>query len=369
MNVLLLTGNTGEGHNQTSRALIQEFEELGHQCFAVDSLSFLSEKHSRFLCGWHERLYRFLPRTSSIGYSIIDKNPSALETEGRWLYNFFAKGAEKLKETIVDGKYDLVISVHPFSTVIIASMQHKYPETTVKTAFVPTDYTCSPGGASGNIDVYFIPHPDLTEDFIKRGISKSKIYPTYGIPVGRSFLSPPTKKEAKEKLGLKENSKAVLLVCGSMGCGPIYKLTKKLSASISSDTYLFVICGKNRSLYKRLCKKSFPKNILIMGYTDKMIYYASASDVYITKPGGISSTEAAVLGIPTLFINAVGGCETYNCNFFVKKGSAKTAKKLDDFVKMTLRTLNGDESFQNSALKIKNDFSNSSARIIAKYYS
>ncbi len=369
MKILLLTCNTGEGHNQTSKALIKEFEEFGHKCVAVDSLNFLSEKHSRFLCGWHERLYRFMPKTSSIGYSIIDKHPSVLEEKGRWLYNFFAKGADKLKEIITNEKYDLVISVHPFSTVIIASMQHKFPETKVKTAYVPTDYTCSPGGAAGDIDVYFVPHPDLSEDFVKRGIPKEKIFSIYGIPVGRNFLSPPSKKDAKEKLGISETSKAVLLTCGSMGCGPIYKLAKKLSAVLPSDTYLFVICGKNRSLYKKLCNKRFSKNVLIIGYAENMLDYAAACDVYITKPGGISTTETAVLGVPTLFINAVGGCETYNCNFFVKKGSAKTAKKLNDFVDMTLNILDGDESFEKSVLKIKSEFSKSSAKTIAEYYS
>ncbi len=369
MKILLLTCNTGEGHNQTSKALIKEFEESGHKCVAVDSLEFLSAKHSRFLCGWHERLYKFLPKTASVGYSIIDKYPSCLEKKGRWLYNYFAKGAEKLNKTVSDGKYDLVISVHPFSTVILASMQEKFPETKIKTAFIPTDYTCSPGGASGDVDVYFIPHPDLRDDFIKRGVKKEKIFPVYGIPVGRNFYSPPSKKESKEKLGLGENSKAVLLTCGSMGCGPIYKLTKKLSKALPLDTHLFVICGKNRSLYKKLCKKTFSENISILGYTNNMIDYVSASDVYITKPGGISSTEAAVLGVQTLLINAVGGCETYNFNFFVKKGSARTAKKLDGFVELTLKTLCGDKEFERACLKIKEEFSESSAKAIVKYYS
>ena len=177
------------------------------------------------------------------------------------------------------------------------------------------------------------------------------------------------KKESKEKLGLGENSKAVLLTCGSMGCGPIYKLTKKLSKALPLDTHLFVICGKNHSLYKKLCKKTFSENISILAYTDNMIDYVSASDVYITKPGGISSTEAAVLGIPTLLINAVGGCETYNFNFFVKKGSARTAKKLDGFVELTLTVLCGDKEFERACLKIKEEFSESSAKAIAKYYS
>ncbi|MBE6648972.1 MAG: glycosyltransferase [Ruminococcaceae bacterium] len=368
MKVLILTCNTGEGHNQTSKAIIDEFTSLGCVCVAVDSLKFLSQKKSEFLCNWHQRLYRHLPRTASIGYSIIDRNPKPLEQSGRWLYKFFARGADKLYQLISEEKYDTVISVHPFSAVIIAGFQQKYKDVKVRTAFVATDYTCSPGAASGNIDTYFIPHPDLADAFVKRGVPREKIVSLYGIPVKKEFFNAPTKKEAKEALGLSADTKSVLLTCGSMGCGPILKLSKKLSKALPSSVNLFVICGKNKSLYKKLINKKFPENISIIGYTDKMSYYTASSDLYITKPGGISSTEIAVIGVPALFINAVGGCETYNCNFFVNKGSAKTAKKTDDFIKLTLSALEGDSEFEKASEKIKAEFSQNSAEKIASFY-
>jgi processive 1,2-diacylglycerol beta-glucosyltransferase len=369
MKVLILTCNTGEGHNQTAKAIIDEFTALGHECKAVDSLNFLSEKKSKFLCGWHLRLYRHMPRTSSIGYSMIDKNPAPLEKQGRWLYKFFAKGADKLNEIILSEGYDTIISVHPFSAVIIAGLQQKYKDTKVKTAFVPTDYTCSPGAASGDIEVYFIPHESLREHFIKRGIDNKKIVPVCGIPVNKAYFNAPSKEEAKKELGIPKDSKVVLLACGSMGCGPISKLTDKLSKALPESVKLFVVCGNNKSLYKKMSKKTLPSNVTILGYTDKMLYYSSAADVYMTKPGGISSTEATVLGVPALFVNAVGGCETYNCNFFVQKGSAKTTKKLDDFVEMTLSTLNEDKTFLANVKKMKEEFSKCSAKSIAEYYS
>ena len=368
MKILILTCNTGEGHNQTAKAIIDGFAAVGVECVAVDSLNFLSEKKSEFLCSWHQILYRHMPRTAAIGYASIDKNPKPLEKPGNWLFRFFAKGADKLNELIISEKYDVVISVHPFSAVIIAGFQLKYKETKVKTAFVATDYTCSPGAASGDIDTYFIPHPDLTEAFIKRGIPKEKIVSLYGIPVKKVFFDMPSKQEAKKALGISENTKSVLLTCGSMGCGPISKLTAKFAKALPSDVKLFVVCGKNKALYTKLLRKNFPENISIVGYTDKMPYYTASSDIYITKPGGISSTEIAVLGVPALFINAVGGCETYNCNFFVGKGSAKTAKKLDSFVQMTLSVLQGDKDFEEATKAIKSEFSQSSAEKIASYY-
>ena len=255
MKILILTCNTGEGHNQTSKAIIDEFTALGHVCVAVDSVNFLSRKKSEFLCNWHQILYRHLPKTASIGYSMIDKDPSPLEKSGRWLFKFFAKGADELYRLITEDKYDTVISVHPFSAVIIAGFQQKYKDVKVKTAFVATDYTCSPGAASGNIDTYFIPHPELADDFVKRGVPREKIVSLCGIPVKKEYFNAPSKSKAKEALGLSADTKSVLLTCGSMGCGPILKLSKKLSKALPSSVNLFVICGKNKSLYKKLLKK------------------------------------------------------------------------------------------------------------------
>ena len=368
MKVLILTANTGEGHNQTAKALIEEFSKYGHECEAVNSLNFLSEKRSDFLCGWHLRLYRHMPKPSAIGYSFIDRFRSPLEKPGGIFYKYFARGGDKLNEIIKAKNIDLVISVHPFASIIICEFQLKHKETKVKTAFIPTDYTCSPGAPSGDIDVYFIPHPDLKEEFIRRGVSEEKLYPTYGIPVKKSFFNAPSKAEAKKYLGIKEDEKCVLLACGSMGCGPISKLTKKLAAVLPKNTKLFVICGTNDVLYKKLTKKNYGENINIIQFTDKMLYYIVSADVYISKPGGISSTEAAILGAPTLLINAVGGCETYNYNFFVNHGSAKTAKNLKGFVNLTLSILNGESVFGSDAEKLKKEFSKNSAETIAAYY-
>ncbi len=368
MKALILTCNTGEGHNQTAKAIIEEFQAYGHECNAVDSLTFLSEEKSKFLCDWHKRLYRHLPRTSSVGYSVVEKLRFLLEKEWGFLYKYFAKGADKLNEVILSENYDIVISVHPFSAIIIAGLKSRYKETKVKTAFIATDYTCSPGAASGDIDTYFIPHTSLEDDFFDKGVKKRKMVFINGIPVNKKFYHAPSRDEAKELIGVPSDKKVVLFTCGSMGCGPISKLTSMLSQKLPENVELFVVCGTNEKLRQKLGAKKFPKNVTILGYTDKMIYYSAAADVYITKPGGISSTEAAVLGVPTLLINAVGGCETHNCNFFTKKGSAKTSSKLKDFVDMTLYILDGDEELLKKCQETKDEFSKRSAKIILNHY-
>ena len=61
-----------------------------------------------------------------------------------------------------------------------------------------------------------------------------------------------------------------------------------------------------------------------------------AAEVYITKPGGISTTEAAIKGVPMVFVDAVGGCEQYNMDYFLSYGGAVTEKTIFGLVQAAL---------------------------------
>ena len=50
----------------------------------------------------------------------------------------------------------------------------------------------------------------------------------------------------------------------------------------------------------------------------------AAADVLFTKPGGLSSTEAAVRRVPLVHTDPIPGCETKNRAFFVSRGMSVT---------------------------------------------
>ena len=51
-----------------------------------------------------------------------------------------------------------------------------------------------------------------------------------------------------------------------------------------------------------------------------------SADLFLTKPGGLSTSEAAACGTPMVLINTVAGCEAHNLDFFIKSGIAVTAE-------------------------------------------
>ena len=124
-------------------------------------------------------------------------------------------------------------------------------------------------------------------------------------------------------MGVQEDHLHLLVMCGSMGCGPMEKMVGDITAALPNNTEITVVCGNNERLYEKMSHKySQTLSIHVVGYSNQIPLYMDAADLYLTKPGGISVTEAAVKCLPMVFVNAVAGCETYNAEFFISRGCA-----------------------------------------------
>lgn len=124
-----------------------------------------------------------------------------------------------------------------------------------------------------------------------------------------------------------------LVMCGSMGAGPMHKIVRKLTADMPENGRVVAICGRNERLLETLSEEKDPR-LTALGYTTNVDEYMDAADFIITKPGGLSSTEAANKHLPMVFINAVGGCEGRNFDFFLKSGFAVGSEDADEVVTM-----------------------------------
>ena len=183
-----------------------------------------------------------------------------------------------------------------------------------KTIFVATDYTCIPFTEETDCDAYVIPHPDLLPEFQSRGIPREQLYPL-GIPVRRAFRQETTREAAREALGLDPEETYLLVSGGSMGAGVLKRAVGELVRQFDGQAHLIVICGTNRRLYRYLEKK-YGNAVTLIQTTDQMALYLWACDLYLTKPGGLSTTEAAVVGLPLVALHPIPGCETKNARFF-----------------------------------------------------
>jgi len=323
MRTLILTCNTGGGHNTCAKAIQQAFQNNGIPCEIADSLQFSSNILSRFLSWGHTTMYRHVPDLFRWGYGYAEQHPDAFQ-EDHIIYKLLSAGAERLYTYVHQGGYNTVICTHVFSGVLLAQMLREYP-LNLKTAFVATDYTCSPGTAVSCLDLYFIPHESLSAEFESQGIPKDRIVAS-GIPVSRCFYDRPLKQQTKEALGISPSHSHLLMMCGSMGCGPMEELTGQLRELMDDTTKLTIVCGTNEKRCETLTEltQTDPR-IHVLGFVTNMNELMDSADLYLTKPGGLSVTEAAAKQLPMVLIDAVAGCEAHNMRFFVERGGAVTA--------------------------------------------
>lgn len=361
MRTLILTCNTGEGHNSCATAISEYFVLNGEFCEVCDSLGFLSKRISKLVSKGHTSIYRHTPKVFDKGYALSESHNSVF-SEGSIIYKILSRGTKRLHRYIVTNDIDNIICVHPFSGIMVNDMCQRYGMVNIKTSIVATDYTCAPGTTSCDFDKYFIPHEEIIPDYVKCGIPKSKIVVS-GIPVRQNFNCERNKMAAREKLKIPFDKNVIVMCCGSMGCGPIEKMAQQLSEKLTDNDLLIIICGSNVSLYKKLTKNEF-KNVKVIGFTRQMCEFMEACDVFMTKPGGISTSEASCIKVPMVFINAVAGCELRNKEFFKKIKCAITGDSIEEIVEKTYSLLYNKPLLQELTDNLKVQFTKNSAKCI-----
>lgn len=337
MRTLILSCNTGGGHNACARAIQQAFHQNKAECDIIDSLQFASEKLSRFISWGHTTMYRHVPGLFRWGYGFAERHPDMMQ-EDTAIYRLLSSGAQQLYTFIRDGSYDTLICTHVFSGVLLAQMLREHP-IKLKTAFVSTDYTCSPGTAVSHLDRYFIPHESLFEEYREQGIPGDRIIAS-GIPVDRSFYSVLPKAQAKISLGVDPSHTHLLMMCGSMGCGPLEELVELFREKRSPSMELSIVCGTNERLQNKLeALCAGDPRIHVHGFVSNMSELMDSAELCLIKPGGLSSTEAAVKKLPMVLIDAVAGCEAYNLDFFLRCGGAATADTAPGLISLCVSLL------------------------------
>ena len=286
-----------------------------------------SRTQARIICKSHVFLYRKLPLVYGMGYRLEEyqaqRQPYQKKLNAkaaRMTRHSLPRRKRNLQTCLEEGGYDAVICVHVFAARLMSELRRS-GAVHIPCFFLATDYTCSPGVNQLDMDAWLIPHPELIPEFVSYGIPREKLIPT-GIPVREGFYRRRPKAEARRELKLPEDGPIALLGCGSMGAASMGRKVLALVEALPKDALLVAVCGNNRALERNLRALMHTPRLQVLGFTDRMSDYMDAADLFITKPGGLSTTEAATKGVPLVLFNAVPGCETRNLEFLLSIGCA-----------------------------------------------
>lgn len=326
MKVLVLSCGTGEGHNSAAYAIMEALARHGIECTLTDPLKFRSDRTARLVASAYNSIIRKTPKVFGVIYRAgsiysASKLPSPV-------YQANSLYAERLRAYLTDNNFDAVITTHLFAMEALTAIRKKHGPC-VPCFGVMTDYTCIPFVHETLLDGYSIPHKDLSSSIEKLGIPSEKLYST-GIPVGSRFADRLTRSEARDRLCLPKSIPMILIMTGGVGCGKISELCGKFMKHTDEDFLLCVLTGRNNELKSKLDDEfGSTGKVLTVPFTKDVNLYMNAADVLVSKPGGLSSTEAAVANVPLVHLLAFSGCETKNAEFFAAHGMSYHVADID----------------------------------------
>lgn len=340
MKILILSTNTGSGHNTAAKAILTQAEKMGHCAIMIDHLMFASPKTSNMISNVYVKTAVHTPMVIQAGAYIADIMTERDTKTGNLsvIYKYMEKPAERIYKFIRDNDFDCVIATHIFAAQAMTYIIKKY-NPNIKTGFVMTDYTMQQFMPETSLDVYFTPHTSLAESL--KNYMPDKYFLSTGIPVSEKFTKKTPREEARKELKLTKFKKNVLVMTGSMGFGKIDDIIENLDNSLSPDTGIVVLCANNAKLRKSLQKTyKAGSRVKAVGFTDRVDLYMDACDILITKPGGLSVTEAAVKEIPLILSSPIPGWEEKNVEFFAMYGLSENSKKPKELAQRAEELLN-----------------------------
>lgn len=342
MRVLILSCNTGEGHNAAGKAVLERVIAEGHEAVMEDIMMMAGKRTSRIVGGTYVGIVQHMPHFFQLLYKAGSRISSpARKSPVYWANTFMAKHLSRYLE---ENHFDIIVTPHLFPAETMTYMK-KHNMLKQKVIAIATDYTCIPFWEETNCDYYILPHPDLVEEYAEKGIPREKLIP-FGIPVGLAFSEKKEKPQAKTDCGLPVSEPAYLVMSGSMGFGKVNLFAAELCHHCRQGEQIVIICGHNESM-KKVLERQFQgnSNVHIIGFTNQISDYMDACDVVFTKPGGLSSTEAAVKRIPIVHTAPIPGCETKNLQFFTSRGLSVAARRISDQVEAGNRLINDPDRF------------------------
>ncbi|ADG81355.1 monogalactosyldiacylglycerol synthase [Thermincola ferriacetica] len=326
-NVLFLSVSIGAGHDQAAQALIQEIEYRYPRCKTklVDTIAYINPILNKIMVAGYMGCLNFNPKIWGYLYGQAEEGTKFLNL-GQLILR--TRSINKMAELIQEFKPQAIICTHPFSAGIVSELKARKISQAPLIAVI-TDFTIHPFWIHKNIDKYVIPADSLKYEIMQFDIPEERIIPT-GIPIRRQFIEQPSKTEARNRLGL-ENKTTVLVMGGGLGLGKIELIVKTLADS-GLDLQIVTVTGKNEKLQMKLRQVTGKNKVKVFGYVENMSLIMAASDVIVTKPGGLTAAEVLAVGLPMIMINFLPGQEERNADFLLNNGAAIKLRKIQHLI-------------------------------------
>lgn len=308
MKVLILTGNTGGGHNSTALNIQDLCEKNGIETKIFDIVVMEEDIQKVLNNSLYDKVIKYVPDLYRLVYKSSNNDLVKL------LSRMSRPASNALFEMINEYKPDVIVSAHPISVQLIKRFRRKKYEINTPVVQIVTDFHPHKVYIDSCVDAYITGSDYTNFDIAKYGIPIYKTY-SYGIPIKDKFIS---EYEIK-------HTNTILIMLGSMGFASELQNIYELLDKDKDRKYLFVT-GSNKSLKEELEKKYeqkiLDKKLEVFGFVNNVDELMKQSDLVITKPGGLSLSECINLKKPMILVNPIPGQEEENLKIMEIYGAA-----------------------------------------------
>lgn len=322
--VLILSASVGGGHLRAAEALELALEgvEPGAHVVNLDVLERTTKASRHLYKQGYLDLVNKAPRLFGYLYDVTDKPQEKQQAKGGKLRTLVERlNMRPFLRLLQDQPWNVVVNTHFLSAEIVALMRRKHrvevPQVTVSTDFEP-----HPIWVNEPCEHYFTATADGAALLQNSGVDGGKISIT-GIPIHPVFSRVPDREECLHSHGLKGDRPVVLQLAGGVGTGPVETIFREI-LSIETPLEIAVVCGRNEEVKGKLDSIEPPERhrVRVLGFTAEMHELIQAADVMVSKPGGLTVSEALALGAPMVVVDPIPGQETRNSDFLLENGAA-----------------------------------------------
>ncbi len=371
--ILILYAAYGGGHLSAARSIKECLEENFNdvEVNLVDCVKVVNKTLDKITTGAYNEMAKKAPWAWGRIYSKSQKGTLAAISN-----NTNKIMASKLYKIIENFRPNIIISTHPFGSQMCSVLKKKHL-INAKIATIMTDYSPHEQWLvnSDYIDYFFVAHDGMKIALQQKGIPENKVFAT-GIPLSNRFLQNYNKKEILNEFGLQENKKTVLFFAGGefgLGKSKTYNMLETFVKNFD-NIQVVAISGRNekmkRSFEYLVTQNHKEDSIKVLDYTTKVPELMSISDLVVTKPGGLTTTESLASGLPIIIINPIPGQEEENATFLEEHKVGIWIRKPEDAKEVLQNLFSSTSAIQemkiNARLLAKKNSSKDICKIILK---
>jgi len=327
--VLVLSASVGAGHLRAAEAVELAMRQAHPDVHVVnaDVLQMTNALFRRVYGRFYLDLVNKAPYVLGYFYDMLDK-PSRLNPQGDQLRLMLEKlNLKPFEKFLKSEPWDLVINTHFLPAEILSALRKKkildIPQVTATTDFETHRLWVNPP-----CERYFTATEEGARYLQHWGVPADSTEAT-GIPIHPVFSVPKDRDECLKKHGLKGERPILLQLAGGFGVGPIEKITTALLA-IETPIDLVVVAGKNEKVRDRLAKLPKPakQRLKVIGFTKEIDELMQVSDLVVSKPGGLTTSETLARGATMVIVNPIPGQESRNSDYLLENGAAIKANNI-----------------------------------------